>query len=90
MSARRKGDVRLELHQIPVTFTDGSIGVATAEGNNAAWPCRCGEQLMGRCYFQFGHSCYTACHCGRVFRVAGDERKRATEVRETVARESAA
>jgi hypothetical protein len=91
MKRKKKGDVRLDLHQIPVEFSDQrSTGVAIAEGNNAAWPCSCGEQLIGRCYFQFGHDCHTICSCGRLFRVLGDDKKRAIRVREYPSRQEAA
>jgi hypothetical protein len=85
-SARPPFDHRLKLKVIPVTFLDGTRKSATAEGNNAAWSCTCGEQLVGRCYFQFGDTCYTLCEsCGKQFRVEGDARKRATLVREETA-----
>jgi hypothetical protein len=80
-----KGDVRLKSHEIPVTFLDGSLGLARAEGNNAAWTCCCGASipLVGRSYFQFGHECHSICpSCQRKYRVLSDARKRAAEVRE--------
>jgi len=62
-------------------FLSGAVASASAEGNNAAWQCACGAQLVGRCYFQFGDTCYTPCDgCGRQFRVHGDPKKRAIEV----------
>jgi len=78
---RRLVDHRLRLKNIPVEFLNGARSEATAEGNNAAWTCSCGGQLVGRCYFQFGDTCYTACNnCGRQYRVFGDEKKRAIRV----------
>ena len=78
-------DIRLSLFTIPVTFADGSTGTARAEGNNAAWHCRCGDgmPLLGRCYFQFGHDCHTVCpHCGSIYRVLRDANKKAQSVEE--------
>src|SRR5215213_2577128 len=76
-------DHRLRLKVIPVNFLNGNQSVARAEGNNAAWACACGEQLVGRCYFQFGDTCYTGCdQCGKQFRVVGDAKKRAIAVAE--------
>jgi hypothetical protein len=76
--ARRLVDHRLRLKPIPITFLDGTHSEATAEGNNAAWRCCCGSQLVGRCYFQFGDTCHTACvNCGRQFRVMPDATLRA-------------
>jgi hypothetical protein len=80
MSTKRKGDVRLQLYRIRVKYLSGQIGEATAEGNNGSWDCECGERLLGRCYFQFGHDCHTDCVCGAVYRVIGDTKKRALEV----------
>lgn len=54
-------------------------------GNNAAWTCRCNVALplLGRCYFQFGHSCFTVCPaCSRMYRVKPDSKKRAKAVEE--------
>ncbi len=84
MSMARRGivDHALRLQQVPVRFLGGSQGEGTAEGNNAAWRCICGQLLVGRCYFQFGDTCHTDCRCGRSYRVVGDERKRAREVTE--------
>ena len=79
--ARRPFDHRLRLNKIRVQFLSGGTASASAEGNNAAWHCACGAQLVGRCYFQFGDTCHTVCDgCGRQFRVRGDAKKRATEV----------
>jgi hypothetical protein len=79
--SRRPFDHRLRLKTIPVQFISGAVATASAEGNNAAWHCACGAQLVGRCYFQFGDTCHTACDaCGRLFRVRGDAKKRAIEV----------
>ena len=78
---RQPIDHRLELKLIPVRFVSGSQAQARAEGNNAAWPCECGTLLVGRCYFQFGDTCYTECpECHRTYRVTPDERKRAIAV----------
>ncbi len=78
-------DIRLTLAIVPVRYRDGRVGKARSEGNNAAWPCACGNEspLLGRCYFQFGHICHTVCpDCGRTYRVVGDSKKRAKEVQE--------
>jgi hypothetical protein len=76
-------DHRLRLKSIPVNFVNGNQTTATAEGNNAAWACSSGQQLVGRCYFQFGDTCYTGCdNCGKQFRVVGDAKKRAISVAE--------
>ena len=82
LRSRPPVDHRLRLKTIPVIFLDGTTRKsATAEGNNAAWSCTCGEQLVGRCYFQFGDTCYTVCgSCGKQFRVEGDASKRAIKV----------
>lgn len=81
--SRRALDHRLNIKPVPVRFTDGTTVDGTAEGNNAAWPCRCGALLVGRCYYQFGDTCYTECPgCGTKYRVRGDEKKRAVEVQE--------
>lgn len=79
--ARAPIDHKLKLKSIPVEFADGHTTFARAEGNNAGWECECGTPLIGRCYFQFGDTCYTECpDCSRVFRVKGDEKKRAVRV----------
>jgi len=78
-------DRPLTLKTIPVTFLSGAKSEARAEGNNAGWHCQCRDPLplIGRCYFQFGGTCITICPaCGRLYRVEGDERKRACHVRE--------
>ena len=81
MRSRPPVDHRLQLKRIPVEFLNGTRSAATAEGNNAAWPCACGQQLVGRCYFQFGDTCHTSCDgCGKQFRVQGDAKKRAIKV----------
>ena len=81
MPSRPRVDHRLSLKTIPVSFVDGSHGDARAEGNNAAWVCACGVLLVGRCYYQFGDTCHTACpSCARVYRVTPDPRKRAVSV----------
>ena len=86
--SRKKGDVKLNLSRVPVFFARGPKGWARAEGNNAAWQCRCKEQLplLGRCYFWFGHYCHTVCPgCGKKFRVQRDPNtKKTTSVREIV------
>lgn len=85
MAARKKVDHELVLIEVPVTFKNGSKAKARAEGNNAAWMCACGAALplIGRCYFQFGDTCRTKCpDCDRVYRVAGDAKKRARSVAE--------
>jgi hypothetical protein len=79
--ARSPVDHKLVLKAIPVRFLSQAIGQATAEGNNAAWPCECGYILVGRCYYQFGDTCFTECPgCKRNFRVSPDGQKRASEV----------
>lgn len=78
-------DRALDLRTVPVRFLGGAQAVARAEGNNASWFCSCGDPipLVGRCYYQFGDTCYTVCPgCGRRYRVYGDQKKRAQEVRE--------
>ena len=78
-------DIKLTLSTVPVTYADGSTDDATAEGNNAAWHCRCEGTpiLLGRCYFQFGHSCHTVCaQCGRVYRVHRNRQKKTKAVEE--------
>jgi hypothetical protein len=85
MSRRAPVDHTLVLKVIPVSFIHGNEGEATAEGNNAAWPCACGALLVGRCYFQFGDTCSTLCECGRKYKVIGDSRKRAIAVQEAAA-----
>lgn len=83
MASRKPFDHRLQLRPIKVHFAGGSSIIGTAEGNNAAWPCECGELLVGRCYFQFGDTCYTECEsCGRKYRVEGDHKKKAVRVLE--------
>lgn len=84
------GNVHLNLDQIPVTFLDGTSAVARSEGNNAAWHCQCGATLplIGRCYFQFGHTPYTTCPdtgCRKVYLVRGNDDKQAIEVCEVPA-----
>lgn len=66
---RRILDFKLHHTQIDVSFLDGTKTSATAEGNNAAWNCQCGCLLTGRCYYQFGNTCYTECSCGKKYRV---------------------
>jgi hypothetical protein len=79
--ARQIVDHKLVLKAIPVTFLDGTTSEGCAEGNNAAWKCGCDVLLVGRCYFQFGDTCYTECElCSRRYRVQPDDRKRAVGV----------
>ncbi len=78
-------DIQLKLFTVPVNFLSGATATARAEGNNAAWHCECGDAvaLVGRCYFQFGHTCHTICpSCNRRYRVIGDAKKRADHVDE--------
>ena len=76
-------DFQLVLGTIPVIFLNRNQSQATSEGNNASWNCDCGNLLLGRCYYQFGDTCYTTCpNCGKKFRVIGDARKRAIRVEE--------
>lgn len=85
MASRTPVDHRLQLKLIPVAFADASEAEARAEGNNAAWHCHCGALLVGRCYFQFGDTCFTECDCGKRYRVTGDAKKRAQSVSEVAA-----
>ena len=79
-------DHKLMLKMIPITFADGKKAQARAEGNNAAWSCECGTLLVGRCYYQFGDTCFTECpDCGRTYRVKPDAKKRAIAVAEQAA-----
>ena len=74
-------DVQLKLRFVDVVHSNGTKSEAIAEGNNASWNCECGQQLIGRSYFQFGHDCHTDCPaCGRRYRVRGDSKKRALMV----------
>ena len=77
-------DILLQPFTVHVTFLDGSIAEARAEGNNAAWMCKCDDKipLLGRCYFAFGYDCHTICACGRRYRVFKDEDKRTEHVEE--------
>jgi hypothetical protein len=84
--ARKPFDHELKLRPIKVQYARGKSGKGVAEGNNAAWECTCGERLLGRSYFQFGDTCYTKCEkCGRIYRVEGDDKKRARKVIEGAA-----
>ena len=86
MRTRPPIDHKLNLKTIPLQFADGTDAEARAEGNNAAWPCKCGTPLVGRCYYQFGDTCHTQCpSCERIYRVEGDDRKRANRVLEKAA-----
>lgn len=79
--ARKPFDHKLQLKAIKVSFTSGKSTEARAEGNNAAWTCECGTLLVGRCYYQFGDTCYTECPtCQKTYRVTPDDRKRAIGV----------
>jgi hypothetical protein len=79
-------DHKLVLKMIPVHFVSGNHTQGRAEGNNAAWSCECGTLLVGRCYYQFGDTCYTECpECRKIFRVTPDHRKRAVSVVESAA-----
>lgn len=71
---------RLKLRPILVEFLDRRTKDAVAEGNNAAWRCDCGAQLICRCYFAWGHQCHTTCACGRTYGVIGDAKRRALRV----------
>ena len=78
-------DIALKLFDVPITFLDGTKALARAEGLSAAWRCKCGEQLLGRGYFQFGHKCHTVCpdkKCSRRYRVIRDADKRTSSVEE--------
>ena len=81
--ARKPFDHQLTLRPVKVAFLDGTLSQGKAEGNNAAWRCECGELLVGRCYYQFGDNCHTRCDsCGRSYRVAGDDKRKAVMVAE--------
>jgi hypothetical protein len=85
MARRAPKDFPLKFLTVQVKFLGGSVTVARAEGNNATWICECKDPvpLMGRCYYQFGDTCYSVCpNCSRKFRVNGDQKKRATGVSE--------
>lgn len=79
---RARLDFELKLRKIPIIFKDISgESQATAEGNNAAWKCVCGELLVGRSYYQFGDTCFTKCpSCSRRYRVNPDSKKKAFNV----------
>lgn len=84
--ARNPVDHELVLKVIPVMHADGQQRQARAEGNNAAWNCTCSTLLVGRCYYQFGDTCYTRCpSCQRTYRVTPDAKKRAVSVIEQAA-----
>ncbi len=69
-------DFELVLRTLPVTYHNGSLSTATSEGNNAAWNCMCGQLLIGRCYYQFGDTCYTICpSCRKKYRVTRDAKR---------------
>jgi len=75
--------VQLELRSISVSYKNGTIGTAQSEGNNAAWPCQCDYHLwlLGRCYFQFGHTPQIVCpNCGAIYEVRPDSEKKAESV----------
>lgn len=77
MARRNPIDVPLKLFTVPVHFQGGAQSLAQAEGNNAAWMCCCGRgiPLVGRCYYQFGDTCFTVCpECSRKYRVVGMRR----------------
>jgi len=83
MSPRAPVDKPLVLFEVDVNFLDGSVEKATAEGNNSAWKCKCDKILVGRCYYQFGDTCYTVCPvCEKKYRVFKDSDKRACKVDE--------
>ncbi len=80
---RTPQDYPLVHRTIQVQFFDKTTDDAIAEGNNAGWRCKCGEILTGRCYYQFGDTCYTVCrNCQRKYRVERDEHKKASCVKE--------
>ncbi len=67
-------DFPLQLTTVRVTFLDKARADGHAEGNNAAWHCKCKGRLplLGRCYYQFDDTCYTVCpSCKRKYRVTG-------------------
>ena len=59
--------------EVIVQFLDGSVGVARAEGTDAAWLCRCGNEvpLIGRCWGNPPPA--TECRCGKHYRVHGSD-----------------
>jgi len=72
-------DVELRLKKVPVRFHSEVIGTGRAEGNDASWLCECGDPvpLVGRCYYQFGDTCFTRCpSCNRKYRVIGRRNSR--------------
>ena len=85
-----KVDKELELtFDKEVIFLDGSRDTITAEGNNAAWVCKCNTILVGRCYYAFGYNNYTHCeNCGRYYRVLRDADKRTEQVIEITAQDT--
>jgi hypothetical protein len=86
MAKRNPVDHKLVLKVVPLQFADGRRAQARAEGNNAAWTCECGTLLVGRCYYQFGDTCFTECPgCKRIYRVRPDDKKRAVAVVEDAA-----
>ena len=85
MPRRKPIDVPLKLTTKPVTFLNGQTSTATVEGNNASWDCACGKRLIGRCYYQFGNTCYTVCpnpNCNKKFRVHKDANKKVSYIEE--------
>jgi hypothetical protein len=85
MASTSKPDRPLKFTEVDVIFMDGNRVKARAEGNNAAWNCACGDTLplVGRCYYQFGWTCYSDCpQCLRRYRVVPTPKKRVKEVRE--------
>ncbi|MCW5908896.1 MAG: hypothetical protein KIS94_13615 [Chitinophagales bacterium] len=81
--ARNIPDAQIILGTIPVVFLDKTKATATSEGNNAGWHCQCNQLLIGRCYYQFGWTCYTVCPtCGKAYRVDRNAKKQAIRVRE--------
>ena len=74
----------LRLRTIPLHLADGSRSEATAEGNNAAWLCPCGQALplLGRC-FPPDNIPETACpNCKRRYSVRAGSDNRPESVNE--------
>jgi hypothetical protein len=84
--ARKPFDHELKLRPIKVQYARGKSGKALPRATTRRGECTCGERLLGRSYFQLGDTCYTKCeNCGRIYRVEGDDKKRARKVIEGAA-----
>jgi hypothetical protein len=75
---------RLKLKEIRVVFRSRPRAVGRANGNNAAWICRCGDPLplLARSSV-FGRPCYVECPtCASRYKLIGKGRGALREVRE--------